>query len=119
MPKKRKKKRSAKTPNQKSILVVICLIIIILSLTVFNISYLHSIKSENKVLGVQIDAYKEIEDWTNFMNTHPNYLEGWIELTKIEYNLGDFNSAKQYISKARLIDPNSEDVKTLEDQLRL
>jgi hypothetical protein len=120
MPKKTTKKKF----KRKEIIYFFscCAATFILFLTLYNIDLLYS---EKKVLGTKVEAniqkqndlIKEQNYWVEFLARNSTYLPGYIELAKIDLELGDKNSAFITIQKAHEINPNSEEVKNLEKNL--
>lgn len=72
----------------------------------------------NNVLGVNnkiIDETPQMlqnqkDYWLSFLEQHPGYLDGWIELTRISLEQGDEVQAKIYFNKANEISPNSSKI---------
>ncbi len=89
--------------------VSLCLCLVVLSLSMFCLSkYFDNAKNTTtvKVLGSQVDLEKERQFWTDTVKTTPTYRDGWIELAKIEDELGNHDLAEKYQVKAIQIDPN-------------
>jgi len=86
---------------------------------------LRSYLSREQVLGLQIDneiknhtqVVQEKTFWESILSQNPSYLPGYLELAKINFSLGDKNSAYSDLMKASEINPNSLDVKNLEKEL--
>jgi hypothetical protein len=57
--------------------------------------------------------------WEGFLKQNPTYLKGWLELTNLEIERGNKAAANLYLEKAKSIEPNSEEIKQLEDKLSL
>ncbi len=99
-----------------------CLIISLLFLVGEN---LHSYLFGTDVLGAEISTQKSNElnkekiYWENIVSQNPSYLPGYIELVNISLEVGDRNSAIINLIKARQINPNSEEVKSLEKILEI
>jgi len=94
-----------------------CLIIVIITLTLFNISYY--LFSKPKILYVKKDlTNSEISFWQTFLASHPSYLEGWVELAKLNIVKGDKIGAEIAYQKAIKIDPNSVEIQGLKDSIR-
>jgi hypothetical protein len=89
-----------------------CAAILLLFLSGVNIN---SFISKNSVLGLATasgeESYKvligEKKYWQDFLEAHPYYLDGWIQLIGISLDLKDNFSASSAYIKAREIDPNS------------
>ena len=104
---------SVKNKHLKTV-YILCATIILVALSLFNLSlYFTKGKPERnkKVLGTEIVVYREIYYWKGLLEANPQYLEGWLELAKIEYSIGNYEEAKNAVSKASEIDPNSEELK--------
>lgn len=104
---------------------ITCLIIsidLLLLLTIFNLYYY---LKPQKVLGVSTLSAKETElasrkaYWEDLLSQSPTYLDGWLELAKIELVEGDKVKATEYLNKARDINPNSEKIKRIENYSNL
>ncbi|MBN1169101.1 hypothetical protein JXA63_04390 [Candidatus Woesebacteria bacterium] len=78
-------------------------------------------KQQTQTLGMntQNSMEKERSFWTSYMKENPNYIDGWLELTKIEYETGNIQKAIRYLEKAKDINPNLNKVKDTETELGL
>lgn len=56
---------------------------------------------------------KEIDYWQSLLNDQPGYLDAYLNLSLIHYQLFDEDLSRDYWRKAWKIDPNDEDVITL------
>ena len=115
-------KKPAKSPKSPIKVAVIhfcsaCALGLVLTLTTININtYLN----KPKVLGAQIDTIKlqeEREFLENLVAKHPTYRDGWLELAKVSYKLGDASLSRGAIETARAIDPNSPKIEEVENLL--
>lgn len=107
---------NAQIEKNKSLLYFLsCLAIInLLLLSGINIeSYLQ----KDKVLGAQVTVYNPTDDlekerdfWKTFLSQNPNYLDGWLQLSKLESDLGNYPDSEKYFKIAETIDPSSEKV---------
>ncbi len=105
---------SAKTKDKLTYLLSALGILVSLILISLNIkAYL----SQKRVLAAETQdeeisqLKKEASFWEGFLSQNPTYLPGWLELSKIEYELGDEDYALGALNTARAINPNSEKVK--------
>ena len=97
-----------------------CLAIIaLLLLTSININkYIQS----QKVLGAAIDVsplQNERIYWQNIIAASPTYIDAYLQLAKIDVELGNTNEATIYINKALSIDPNPLKIPQIQHQLGL
>ena len=73
----------------KKQLIVYLVIIFVLCLTAFNV---YLVSTPKKVLGVSIQENSQGKFWSEFLQKHPNYIPGLIEIGQIQ--------------KVKQIDPN-------------
>ncbi len=119
MPKVRKTK--GKKINVKKEFVFLCsccATLFVLLIAGYNFkAYLNVQKVLGTETATESSNYEEKVFWLNFLKANPRYLDGWIELTKIDIANGDVQGAKENLKKAFEINPNSEKLKSLEDFL--
>lgn len=114
-----KKKRSAKNLKKEIVyLCSCCSLVLVLFLASFNVN---AFLLNSKVLGAKTENAKALVDeekyWEDFLALHPTYLDGWIELSKIEYGKGNINYALGAFNTAKAINPNSPKIKELANLL--
>jgi hypothetical protein len=88
---------------------------------------LNSYLSQDRVLGTEVtkqlhrnsELIQEKEYWGKMVSQNPSYFPGFIELVNINLELNDKNSAVANLIKARQINPNSKEVKILEEILKI
>ncbi len=126
MVKSAQKKNSSRKYNFKKQIILFCsccATCLILLITSFNInSYL----SHKRVLGVATETTdyvfvglkKNEEFWKKFLQQNPNYFYAWIELATINLDLGDLAEARFAYDKARIIHPNSTEIRIIENRIR-
>ena len=98
-------------------------IFLILALSLFNVA---NSKKEKRVLAAETKSINEEERlleekdyWQSLLLEHPTYFEGWIEIARIEFSLGNVNSFFGALEEARKINPNSEKLKNLKEVIDL
>lgn len=64
----------------------------VLFLTAINISTFLQPKINTKVLGIETTDNSNTDFWKSFLDQHPNYIPGWIEIGRMD--------------KVKRIDPN-------------
>lgn len=118
MPKKSKsksKQRKISLKNEVMYLCSCCAVLVIALLATANMNQF--IKTKN-VLGAGskiVDESPQMllhqkEYWNDFLATHPSYLDGWIELTRIYLEEGNTVKARESFNKAYEISPNSRKI---------
>jgi tetratricopeptide (TPR) repeat protein len=108
--------------NKTKFLYLLCAVAVLSALSFFNIALYFTNgkpKINTRVLGTTNAGVTEIYYWKGLLDANPEYLEGWIELAKIEYKLGNSEEAKRAIDKAFDINPNSEELNKLRDSVNL
>jgi cytochrome c-type biogenesis protein CcmH/NrfG len=101
---------------RKRKLIIICFVLIIGVLTFFNLSlYMNKTNLPSKVLASK--DQNNVLIWKEFLKSHPDYIEGWIELSKIEFDKGNKSEAYEAYVKAWKINPNSQEVIQLGSKL--
>lgn len=53
----------------------------------------------------------------NVLSQHPTYRDGWVQLAKIEYELGNREEMQNAIAKVKELDPTSKDLDSLQNLL--
>ena len=116
-------KRTNKKDKPKAVhILVFCAILIVAALSVFNLAIFSSsnqkgVLSLKTVLDSNQVLLQEKLFWEAFLINNPTYFSGWIELVKIEVQLENVESAKNALQKARGINPNSDEIKKLDELL--
>ena len=116
--------KSIKRKNSLSLtLSVLFSILIVLSLSLFNIASSRKEKrvlaAETESLGQKESLLNEREYWESLLLNHPTYFEGWIEMARVEFSLGNLNNFFFALEKAHEINPNSEKLKNLKEVIDL
>ena len=86
-----------------SIAIVLLLLLTTLNLRMFG-------QNQRKVLGAQIaqeELGKEKTFWEKVVSENPTYIDGWLELSKVLYLLGEKNYSTGAYNTAKSINPNS------------
>ena len=92
------------------------LLVVLTTLTIFNLAFYLFSKPKVKYV-VQNSPDKEVSFWQTFLESHPYYIEGWIQLTKLDIQNGDKSNAQIALENAKKINPNSEEVINLKKEL--
>lgn len=67
------------------------------------------------VLTVQRqEINRKINFWQSFTQKYDSYKDAYFQIALLEYQLGNFEKAKEYNKQALLLDPGFEDAKNLE-----
>lgn len=97
-----------------------CLLTILL-LILISININKAIATQ-KVLGASINAsplQNEKSYWEKMVSDNPTYIDGYLELAKVDVELGNTSEATSYIEKALSLDPNSSKITSVQKALGL
>ena len=118
------KQRSKDPQKQRLFFISVSCGILVVVFSIFNLLFYLS-SSNNDILGVRIEVdtktslLHEGNFWKSLLNENPSYLQGWLELAKVEVQLENLDSARNALHQAKAISPNSELVKNVEKELGL
>jgi hypothetical protein len=61
---------------------------------------------------------QELSFWENFIAKHQDYRDAYFQASVLEYRLGNTTKAKIYVEKGLALDPNSENGRKIEQNLK-
>ena len=117
-PAERKKAKKASFKKQLIFLCSCCAVVLLLFVAGFNLENFLAgkrvlgIKTQNQIYEQELLKEQKLY-WEEFLAANPTYLDGWIELTRINISLGDNSAARIAHQKAEEINPNSEKLNDL------
>lgn len=122
MPAKKIKKVKSDTANfayKKSFLhYTYCLaIIILLTAAGFNVN---KFINSQKVLGTTVDVtplQNEKAYWQKLISDNPTYIDAYLQVAKVDVELGNKNEANNFLERASNLDPNSSKVQEVKTAL--
>lgn len=97
-----------------------CVAVIVL-LTIAGAN-LNNYLSSQKVLAASIDVSPLQEEkifWQTVVTQTPSYIDGYLQLAKVEVELGNKNEALTYLQQALSLDPNSTKIVEVQNRLGL
>lgn len=56
----------------------------------------------------------KVHYWQGILQKHPDYRDGYLELSILEYQLKNYKAAREYVKKSLELDPNYERGKEME-----
>ena len=117
MAKNKTKNKNNNYLQKKQTILLACFFFLLTALSILNLSiYLNTKPSEVWINDSNVD--QQIYLWKSFMNVHPNYFQGWVELANLEISKGDHKEAQFAFLNAWKINPNSEEIALLETKLK-
>jgi tetratricopeptide (TPR) repeat protein len=57
---------------------------------------------------------ENIKLWQSIADKYPGYKDAYFKIASMEYQIGDYKKAKEYVEKALVLDPNFNNARTLE-----
>lgn len=102
-------------------LITVCFFVVVLALSLFNISlYLNKTgknfwgesihrQVSSKTTATQLQG--DIDFWIQFLDKHPTYQEGYIELGRLYIKTGLYDQAKKVLGLAQNLNPNTQNLK--------
>ena len=108
--------------NYKTIFIhyFYCLAIIaLLTLTSIN---LNKFIQNQKVLGASVDVtslQNEKAYWQKLVSDNPTFVDGYLQIAKVDVELGNQNEARNYLQKAKDLNPNSTKIIEVQQELGL
>jgi tetratricopeptide (TPR) repeat protein len=117
-----KAKKKLKLKHELLYFCSCCAGILVLILSILN---LRGLNSSGRVLGLRTEVPRqelariseEITFWKKFLGDNPSYFDGWLELAVLERQTGDEMAAQAALNAAQQIDPNSRELKILQENL--
>ena len=98
--------------------ILLCCLILLITLSFFNISYyLFPKKNSGNNQLVHSNTNQTVVYWQEFLESHPTYFFGWIELAELELMSGNKSKAIEALMQANNINPNSQEVKTISEDV--
>jgi cytochrome c-type biogenesis protein CcmH/NrfG len=110
---KKEKRKRAGLKQDIIFLCSCCAAVLILTLTMAN---LVPVFKQERVLGAKSETppppsqekLQEIIFWSDFVSKNPTYIEGWLELARLNILVGNEDGAILALDKAKEINPNSK-----------
>lgn len=104
------KSASKETKNLFKIIIVVSLMVAVLTI---GLDLYLNYKKNNELVSSKNDMMSQIKIWESIIDKYPGYKDAYFRLSVMEYRMGDFAKAKQYVQKALVLDPNFKDAERL------
>lgn len=78
------------------------------------------LRAKQRVLGLQAQANAQQEityAWEEILKERPDYRDGWLQLSALYLEQGDKLKAKEALLRAKLLDPNNDNILSLQKLL--
>lgn len=99
------------------VLILISVFILTISIAYFTVKFYKNF-SELKNLNLKRQNLEnQANFWESVAQKYDGYKDAYFRVAVTEYQLGNFQKARDYNEKALLLDPNYSDAKKLEDIL--
>jgi len=104
-----------KTIKVLSIIVVIfTVIILIFGISVAGVSFYRNYRNYAQISAQRENLQSQINFWQSIADKYDGYKDAYFRIALLEYQLSDFQKAKDANGKALVLDPNFDDAKKLE-----
>jgi len=99
---------------KKFLPITLAFYLLIFSISLSNVVVFLDNSQETKIINTLED---ELSYWKRVVHTYPSYRDGYLEIARIEYLLGNYYSSRESLETARLKNPNSIKVTNVENVL--
>lgn len=94
-------------------------LIIFLTIAGFNIN---KFINNQKVLGTSVDVtplQNEKLYWQQIISNNSTYIDGYLQIAKVDIELGNKSEANNFLERASNLDPNSSKIQDVRNELGL
>jgi len=96
------------------ILVFLVVLILVLEIAVFSVKTFRYYNYYRQISTQRENLQSQINFWRSIADKYDGYKDAYFRIALLEYQLGDFQKAKDANLKALVLDPNFDDAKKLE-----
>jgi len=99
------------------VFAILTLFIVILLLAGIGVFSFKAYENFNKTQQISLQRQKiqeKINFWQSIANKYEGYKDAYFQMAVLDYQLGNFQKAKQENLRALILDPNFEDAKKLD-----
>lgn len=93
--------------------LIILYVLTIFAILFFSFDLFANIQKQREITFQKEKIQSEIKLWENVTSKFKDYKEAYYKLAVLNYELGDIDKAKYYLSKSLYIDPNFEKAREL------
>jgi hypothetical protein len=95
-------------------LVLVLSLVLVLGITFFGFNFYKNFNKFRQINSQRQKIQSQINFWKSVTTKYDGYKDAYFRIAILEYQLGDYKSAKINNQKALLLDPNYEDARTLQ-----
>lgn len=95
-------------------IIIVISVFLALLLLVLGVVYMNTLRDLRDLQQKRAGVQKELVFWKKVVEKHADYRDGFIQVSLLQYQLGDLENAKISLNKALKLDPNSEKGRELE-----
>ncbi len=103
--------------KREEVLFIIGIFIIFAAILIISSDLYFNIKEQKRTTDEKIRIINEISFWQSIARERPNYRDAYYNLALLNYELRDFENARNNLEKAFSFDPNFEKGRELEKLL--
>lgn len=97
-----------------SFTTTILIIVLLIGSLTLTIKLYQGVGSYLKIANNRQDLSNKINFWQSFTQKYDGYKDAYFQIALLQYQLGNFEKAKESNKKALLLDPGFKDAKSLE-----
>jgi tetratricopeptide (TPR) repeat protein len=96
------------------ILLFLTVVILILGISISGIGLYKYYRNYKQIAAQRENLQSQINFWQSIADKYDGYKDAYFRIALLEYQLSDFQKAKDANTKALLLDPNFDDARKLE-----
>ena len=96
-----------------SVTTIFITILLLFGVSIFTIKLYQEIGLYSAIVNQRQVMQKKINFWQSFTQKYDGYKDAYFQIALLEYQLGNFEKAREYNKQALLLDPGFDDAKSL------
>jgi tetratricopeptide (TPR) repeat protein len=100
-----------------AIIAFVVIVILTVGISFFSIKVYQNYQEITQINMQRQQIQSRINFWQSIADKYEGYKDAYFQMAILDYQLGNFQKAKQENLKALMLDPNFEDAKNLKDVL--
>lgn len=109
--------RISRRITEKNVWFIIASVVIGVAILIVGADLQKSIQDKQHIERERIKIAKEIEYWEKTIEKYKDFRDSYFQLAVLNYQLGNFEKAKDYLIRVFELDPNFKEGRDLEKKL--
>ncbi|MEK7160215.1 MAG: hypothetical protein AAB702_01930 [Patescibacteria group bacterium] len=97
-----------------SFILLFITVLLLVGISALAIKLYQEVNVYSKTISQRETLQGKINFWDSFTQKYDGFKDAYFQIALLEYQLGNFEKARQYNKKALLLDPGFKDAKNLE-----